>query len=191
MDCHDCHNRAAHRFTTPQRMLNSSLIRGAIDPDIPWIKLRGLKLLAEEYSSKDEARQRIQDDLRSFYQTEHPEIWERLSERIIEAGDVMAKSYELNVFPSMKTDWRASPDNIGHMVSMGCFRCHGGNHYAEDDSEIRKECDICHEFVRQGTGPDLPVLAGNQEYSHYGKAGKLWKMSKCTDCHEGVGALSE
>ena len=32
----------------------------------------------------------------------------------------------------MKANWSVYPDNLGHMIWPGCFRCHDGNHKAED-----------------------------------------------------------
>ena len=33
-----------------------------------------------------------------------------------------------NFFPEMKTDWKVRPNNIGHYIWPGCFRCHDGSH---------------------------------------------------------------
>ena len=32
--------------------------------------------------------------------------------------------YASNIFPEMKVTWKAYPNNIGHMESEGCYRCH-------------------------------------------------------------------
>ncbi len=32
--------------------------------------------------------------------------------------------YARNVFPAMKVGWGTYPNNIGHLASQGCFRCH-------------------------------------------------------------------
>ena len=44
----------------------------------------------------------------------------------------MQKIYQTNIFPEMKVDWRTHPDNIGHTLYPGCFRCHEGNHVSRE-----------------------------------------------------------
>jgi len=34
--------------------------------------------------------------------------------------------FTTNIFPEMKLDWRTHPNNVGHLYSRGCFRCHDG-----------------------------------------------------------------
>jgi len=184
MDCIDCHNRAAHRFATPNRILNTAMIRGKVSPEIPWIKREGVKVLTAEYATRAEADEKIASGLRSYYQTQQAEFWEQKRDLVETGIAALLASYQKNVFPEMKAGWKANPDNIGHMVTPGCFRCHDGNHLAGEDRPIRKDCALCHDFVRQGKGPEIPPLQGPQEFSHYGKVGKLWKQTRCTNCHE-------
>jgi hypothetical protein len=52
--------------------------------------------------------------------------------------------YRRNVFPAMKVTFGVYPDNIGHLTSTGCFRCHDGDHTAPDGSTIGADCEYCH-----------------------------------------------
>ena len=45
----------------------------------------------------------------------------------------------------MKVTWGVYRDNIGHMTSDGCFRCHDDSHVAKDGTTISADCSYCHE----------------------------------------------
>ena len=49
----------------------------------------------------------------------------------------------------MKVDWRVHPNNIGHFLSTGCFRCHDGNHVSTDGKALTKNCDTCHTVIAE------------------------------------------
>ena len=61
----------------------------------------------------------------------------------------------------MKADWSKYPDNIGHLDSPGCFRCHDGKHVAAGDSRrvLATDCNSCHTILAQGAGAELAKLA--------------------------------
>ena len=44
----------------------------------------------------------------------------------------------------MKARWDAYPDNIGHMISLGCFRCHDEEHATKSGETISQDCGLCH-----------------------------------------------
>jgi hypothetical protein len=93
--------------------------------------------------------------------------------------------YKTNIFPEMKADWRAYPDNIGHKEWNGCFRCHDGNHKTADGKTTMKadDCKTCHLILAQGNDEQMAKLNGqgydfihiDSEYSDF----------SCTDCHTG------
>ena len=56
--------------------------------------------------------------------------------------------YRRNVFPVMKVTFGTYPDNLGHITSSGCFRCHDGGHTAKDGTTISAECEYCHKHDR-------------------------------------------
>jgi len=35
-------------------------------------------------------------------------------------------------------------NNIGHMDSPGCFRCHDDSHKTKDGMAIGQDCETCH-----------------------------------------------
>ena len=57
-----------------------------------------------------------------------------------------ANIYRHNVFPEMHVQFGTYPNNIGHLDSPGCFRCHDDNHRSKDGKKISQECDTCHAF---------------------------------------------
>jgi cytochrome c2 len=52
--------------------------------------------------------------------------------------------FERNIFPEMKVSWGTYPNNLGHTVFPGCFRCHDDNHRTEDGKVISQDCGLCH-----------------------------------------------
>jgi nitrate/TMAO reductase-like tetraheme cytochrome c subunit len=188
VDCIDCHNRAVHQFPNPQRTLNAAMLMRRIDPSIPYIKRRGLEVLRAEYTTQAEGVNKIREQLVEYYATEYPEFWAAQQPLIEAAIKEIQGIYQRTIFPEMKADWRAHPDNIGHTFSNGCFRCHDDFHKTTDGEVIRKDCNICHEVVGQGPGTNVPPFTGIQDYIHPEDIGDLWRDSLCTDCHTGAGA---
>jgi hypothetical protein len=83
----------------------------------------------------------------------------------------------------MKADWSVYPDNIGHMIWPGCFRCHDGKHKSEDGRTVKaNDCNACHTILAQGSGVELLQLApSGQPFKHPGGDYDL----TCYDCHNG------
>jgi hypothetical protein len=57
--------------------------------------------------------------------------------------------YQKNVFPAMKVTWGTYLDNIGHVTSVGCFRCHDDSHEAKDGTKISGDCELCHRQIER------------------------------------------
>jgi hypothetical protein len=55
--------------------------------------------------------------------------------------------YQRNVFPDMKVTWGTYANNLGHVDSSGCFRCHDDNHVAENKKTITQDCGTCHQVL--------------------------------------------
>ena len=49
----------------------------------------------------------------------------------------------------MKVTFGTYPDNIGHMTSSGCFRCHDGSLAAKDGTTINADCEYCHKQIER------------------------------------------
>jgi hypothetical protein len=44
----------------------------------------------------------------------------------------------------MKVGFGSYPNNIGHVDSPGCFRCHDDSHTATGGKKIGQDCETCH-----------------------------------------------
>jgi hypothetical protein len=147
MDCIDCHNRAAHTFVTAEEAINQAMTDGAISPSLPWVHKEGLELLKGTYSTQDEARTQIPQQLEAFYRSQHPEVLADKSALVNAAGQELATLYNENVFPFMKVTWGTHPNHIGHQDYPGCFRCHDGDHTAKNGTAITQDCAACHNLL--------------------------------------------
>jgi hypothetical protein len=175
MDCMDCHNRPSHRYVAPDFAVNAALAQRLIDPALPWIKTNAVYVLTRHYDTDEQARQGIATALSERYPGDA---------RIQPAIAAVQQIYADNFFPEMKADWRAYPDNIGHMIWPGCFRCHDALHKSADGQRVIKadDCNNCHTILAQGSGADLVKMTpGGQTFNHTGGDYDL----TCADCHTG------
>jgi hypothetical protein len=141
MDCIDCHNTVGHPMAaTPERAVDGAIARGLIDRQLPFVRRESVRLVNAPYVSHDEAARAIDSGLRGFYKS-RGEIDGRALARSVAA---LQEVYRRNVFPEMKVTWGAYPNNLGHVTSTGCFRCHDGEHAALDGSVISADCESCH-----------------------------------------------
>ncbi|HWB32957.1 MAG TPA: NapC/NirT family cytochrome c [Acidobacteriaceae bacterium] len=148
MDCIDCHNRAAHSFSTPEEALNKEMNAGTPSSSLPFVHKQALALLKADYASQDEAVQKITAGLDSFYQSQYPAVWSGQRAQIDQAAKAISTIYTNNVFPFMKVTWGTHPNNIGHNTYVGCFRCHDGSHSTKDGkTTITNDCTACHNLV--------------------------------------------
>ncbi|NOY54926.1 MAG: cytochrome C [Actinobacteria bacterium] len=185
-DCMDCHNRPSHLFLPPAVAINQEIARGAISPDLPYVRRVGLDLLNSPYSTQQEAAEKIRSTLLSYYEQAYPERVDQLREKIETASEALIRVYDNNFFPVMKTDYRSHLNNLSHFVNEGCFRCHGSNKVSDTGEKINGACDTCHTIVAQGPSTDLSKLENNLlglEFRHPVNIGNQWKEIRCTDCH--------
>jgi len=154
MDCITCHNRITHRIYTPEESMDSALTLGAIPADIPEIRSKGVEVLRGAYATQEEGLARIAA-LEDYYKANYPEYYAANKEKIGLAVPVIQKIYIDSVFLEQKADWDTHPNNIGHVNSAGCFRCHDGKHLNAQQEAIRLECNLCHA---------IPVVAIPQDF---------------------------
>jgi hypothetical protein len=187
MDCMDCHDRPSHIFQSPSFLMNLALAVGSIDASLPFIKSKGVELLAATYESTDTALQAIDRGLREYYSEKYPDVTKTRADSITRAISVLQGFYRTYFFPYMKVRWDTHANNIGHLNSLGCYRCHDKNHKSKDGKVITENCDSCHAIMAQGepgkmsysTNPDgLP-------FQHPEDIGGMWKEMNCSDCHTG------
>ncbi len=97
----------------------------------------------------------------------------------------------MSVFKEQEIDWNTYPDNLGHMNSPGCFRCHDGKHLDADKQAVRLECNLCHSIPVVSTGDklvtDIEISRGPEPDSH---RNANWISlhngafdSTCANCH--------
>lgn len=183
MDCIDCHNRPAHTYLSPNQAVDRSLEAGRLDIALPYIKAKAVEALAKPYLTNDEAVATIAKDIDEFYRTNHPAIY--ASHRVAVAGAIaeIQQIYQTYFFPEMKTDWKASPNNIGHLNAQGCFRCHDGQHLSNQGKVIRNDCNLCHTTIDRTKG-GITTLAADGAFQHPVNLGdkNTWQ---CAACHKG------
>jgi hypothetical protein len=156
MDCLDCHNRPAHASETPESAVDKEMSLGRISPVLPYIKKKTVELLKVDYPTREVARQRITEALTDFYRTNYPEIDRTQRASVQQSVEEVAAIYLRNIFPDMRVSWGTHPNNLGHMDSPGCFRCHDGSHTSADGQTITNDCSACHQIIASGeTNPKI------------------------------------
>jgi hypothetical protein len=188
VDCVVCHNRPTHIYNSPQRSMDKALVEEAIDHTLPFIKRIGVEVLVEEYTDKTEALERIEEKVWAFYNDQYPGLATAEKDSIERAVEVIQDIYQKNFFPEMNVSWREYPDNIGHRIFPGCFRCHDGKHVSEDGQVIRRECVICHTMPE--SGPSKHWTEGYPEGVEW-ETWHPWDLKyqhaemNCNNCHTG------
>jgi nitrate/TMAO reductase-like tetraheme cytochrome c subunit len=147
MQCADCHNRAAHRFEDPDSAVDQALAGGQIDASLPFVKKTGVELIKAAYQTDAEAGQKIPAGLAGFYRQVNPDMAGKRAPEIQAAGAALLAIYQRNVFPDLKVTWGTYLNNLGHVDTPGCFRCHDGGHATAAGQTITQDCDTCHKVV--------------------------------------------
>ncbi len=184
MDCIDCHNRPTHIYHPPYSSIDHVMSLGWIDPDLPYMKSVAVEALEKSYTTKKIALDSIKIHIENFYKTNYPGIMTSKFASIERSISEVQKIYRRNYFPYMNVSWKKFPNNIGHMYSPGCFRCHDGNHVSDDGKVIPKDCNVCHSIISE-TGPDgldKESLKGIT-FVHPVDLGEPVEDLVCTDCH--------
>ncbi len=196
MSCYDCHNRVGHELLTANSALDEALAAGSIDPDLPFIKKRGLEVLSAKYSSLAEADRAI-DGLAESYHRDYPNLFLEKPGQIKQALQTLALIYRQTASPNMQAFSATYPSYMGHTDSTGCFRCHDGGHFKIVDGRLSNEpipsrCDLCHTFPSVGArAPNVmlgPPPASHQDrlwvFNHKVVAGSTdVTNTSCSACH--------
>jgi nitrate/TMAO reductase-like tetraheme cytochrome c subunit len=185
MDCIDCHNRPSHIYHQPDKSINELLSKNIIDKSLPYIKSISVEVLEDKYETKKHALEGIVQKISDFYQSNYTELCKTKGGQIKSATEVVKKIYARNYFPYMNVDWKHFPDNISHVYTPGCFRCHDGNHVSEDGKLISKDCNSCHLIISQtdSKGINQTDLSGLKFKHPNENLGKSIEDHLCTDCH--------
>jgi hypothetical protein len=181
MDCIDCHNRPAHAYLPPDVALDQSFSAGRLDPSLPYLKRRAVEVLNKPYTTEQEALNSIASGLDSFYKTNYSQLYAQKADTIKTAIGETQRIFKTYFFPEMKTDWATHPNNIGHLYSSGCFRCHDGEHVSNTGKIIRNDCNICHTVLSDSARPATVPQTVN--FQHPVDLGGLADR-KCDTCHK-------
>jgi nitrate/TMAO reductase-like tetraheme cytochrome c subunit len=152
MDCVTCHNRITHNFEIPAQSVDEAMSKGLIDPTLPNIHDKAVEVLSAKYASRNEAVAAIQGIDAYYKGREH---YSDNADKIKAAIQEIQTIYDSTVFHDQKVDWTTHPNNLGHINSPGCFRCHDGKHLDANQKAIRLECNLCH---------SVPVVAKSQDF---------------------------
>ncbi len=182
VDCMDCHNLAAHKFSAPQDALDVYLNAGRVDATLPYFKREAVAALVVPYKGDADAAAGIKKHLTEFYQQKYPQIWASHEDAVNQAIAVTQKVYDLNFFPYMREDWQTYPNNIGHMNSAGCFRCHDGRHVSKSGKSITSNCNACHIFLNPVPGKPESIQEGT---FHHPMPLVRHANLRCNQCHTG------
>ena len=181
MDCIDCHNRPAHAYLPPDVALDQSFAAGRLDPSLPYLKKQAAEALSRPYATENEAVNAIASSLDGFYRTNYSELYGQRSDTVKSAVSETQRIFKTYFFPEMKTNWATHPNNIGHLYSSGCFRCHDGEHVSNSGKVIRNDCNICHSVVSDSARPI--TIPKTIDFQHPVDLGGLANR-KCETCHK-------
>jgi hypothetical protein len=183
MDCVDCHNRPAHNYLPPDVALDQAFVSGRLDPSLPYLKRKSVEVLSQQYATTPDAVTAIAAQLNDFYRTSYPAVYSQKQDAIKGAVTEVQRIFQTYFFPEMKTDWQTHTNNIGHLYSLGCFRCHDGEHVSNTGKVISNNCNVCHTTIFDSAAPpDQNVKTG--AFKHPVDLGALADEHKCDYCHK-------
>lgn len=187
MDCLDCHNRPSHNYLSPMIFVDREITAGNISIEIPEIKSMAMTILAREFPTKDSAFQYISSRIQGYYQENYEDFYEENKNLIESAITAIQSGYGNNVFPYMKAQWNEYPNYLGHVESMGCFRCHNNNFKSDDGHIISQECTLCHNIKAQGPAGDMEYAHGDSTLAfRHPYDMEDWKDMACYECHQAL-----
>ncbi|GJM45134.1 MAG: cytochrome c [Gemmatimonadota bacterium] len=188
MDCMDCHNRPSHKFRSPDFAVDRALLTGRIPRDLPEIKRVAVEATAAHYETEEEAHREIAARIPGFYRKEYPDV--SVARRVdIEKAVVATQTlFSQILFPEMKVRWTDYPDNIGHFIEPGCFRCHTPTKVSEEGWTITQDCNVCHSILSQGSEDRFEMASSPEglEFVHPEDIDEEWRETGCFECHEGT-----
>ena len=169
VDCITCHNRVTHDFQPPADSIDDAMARGLISSTIPEIRKKSVEVLSVSYTTQAEALSGIAG-LENYYKQYYAEFHLNNAGLILSAITAIQDIYNQTVFIEQKIDWTTHPNNLGHINSPGCFRCHDGTHLDAEQQAIRLECNLCHSIPVVATSEDLvsniEISRGPEPNSH-------------------------
>jgi hypothetical protein len=147
-----------------------------------------MQALYPEYSTKDSAFMAIENMVRDFYTSSFPDVLQNRKGEVDAAIAEIQKGYSNNIFPFMKSSWKAYPNHLGHLESDGCYRCHNNKHSTDAGRVISKDCNLCHNIKAQGTPGNMEYAIGDSSlvFKHPVDIGDVWQTELCSSCHSAL-----
>ena len=125
--------------------MNEAIARGEISHDLPFVRREAVSVLKVSFPDRETADSQIAQRLRTFYGQNYAAVVAAHGSDIDRAVQSVQRLYGGNVFPKMNVTWGTHENNLGHVDSQGCFRCHDDQHKTQDGKVIRQDCDLCHD----------------------------------------------
>jgi NapC/NirT cytochrome c family, N-terminal region len=161
MQCADCHNRPGHTFETPEDGVDGAMVAGRIPASLPFAHKVGIQVISADYANDADAAKKIPDAFAAFYREKYPDLAGQRQKEIGQAGLALTEIRQRNVYPELGVKWGSYPDNLGHMDSPGCFRCHDESHTTAAKKTITQDCNACHQVLAvEETSPDILKTLG-------------------------------
>ena len=158
---------------------------GWIDPKLPNVKGIAVKALEIPYTTRSAGLDSIRVVIEDFYKQNYPEVAIAMKAKIDSTIKQVQTIFKRNYFPEMMVSWKHFPDNLGHLYSKGCFRCHDGKHVSDEGKVLSRDCNTCHTILAQQFEKDsLRISLGGIDYRHPVDIGDAWKEMNCSDCHD-------
>jgi hypothetical protein len=148
MDCIDCHNRPTHIYDYPEERVDFGLYSQAINGQIPGIREDSLTVIQKEYTSREEAKEKMAADLMAAQEQRDPEQAKQYADDIKKAADYLLEAYLGNVWPATDVQWGTYREHLGHQFAeegFGCWRCHDEEHENSKGDTISQDCSLCHD----------------------------------------------
>jgi nitrate/TMAO reductase-like tetraheme cytochrome c subunit len=193
MECIDCHSRPAHAFRSPIDSVNEAIRLERFPEDLFYVKEASVRALDGEYGSVPEAMEGIETSVHEYYDYEDPDVLEDRPEDIAEVIELLRDIYRETIFPEMKADWTTHPNNLGHLDSLGCFRCHNAEMVDREGTAIFSDCTKCHAILAQDQESiqTMADFASGMGFSHPQDGKTFEEFKYCSDCHTGGNAVYE
>jgi hypothetical protein len=185
MDCIDCHNRPSHNYNSPTVYFDKAMLTGDVSKSIPYFKKAAMEILRETFNDKDSALIKINESITNYYKSDFNEYYEKNTDLINSSVVSVQKAFSQNTFPKMKVTYDKYPEHIGHLESDGCFRCHNDSFKSDNGRTIKRDCNLCHTIVGQGTQGTIQYtsIRENLDFQHPVDIGTAWKEANCSECH--------
>ena len=122
--------------------MDIAIATGRISRSLPFVRREAVKALKQEYPSQEVGLQGLEQSLQQFFGTQRNADPAAVQRAVAAIQDI----YRRNIFPSMQVRWGTYINDLGHIDSPGCFRCHDDSHKTKEGKAIRQDCDLCHEI---------------------------------------------